>query len=75
MVVCTRIVGDQETKPVRFYSFSLPSDAIRKNWVIENELHWVLDVAPNEDHSWVHKDQAPENLAVIRHSAVLAADN
>lgn len=37
---------------------------------IENELHWVLDVAFNEDHSRVRKDHAPENLAVIRHIAL-----
>jgi len=33
-------------------------------------LHWVLDVALNEDHSRVRKDHAPENLAVIRHIAL-----
>ena len=36
----------------------------------ENELHWVLDIALNEDHSRVRKDQAPENLAVLRHIAL-----
>ena len=29
-----------------------------------------LDVALNEDHSRVRKDQAPENLAVLRHIAL-----
>lgn len=76
MVVCTRIVGDKHTKQVRFYISSLPSNAqrileiVRKHWAIENELHWVLDVALNEDHSRVRKDHAPENLAVIRHIAL-----
>lgn len=76
MVICTRSVGDKQTKQVRFYISSLPSDAqrileiVRKHWAIENELHWVLDVAFNEDHSRVRKDQAPENLAVIRHIAL-----
>jgi predicted transposase YbfD/YdcC len=76
MVVCTRIVGDKQTKQVRFYISSLPSNAqrileiVRKHWAIENELHWVLDVALNEDHSRVRKDHAPENLAVIRHIAL-----
>jgi len=27
-----------------------------------NELHWVLDVALQEDHSRIRKDHAPENL-------------
>jgi len=75
-VVCTRIVGDKHTKHVRFYISSLPSDAqrileiVRKHWAIENELHWVLDVALNEDHSRVRKNHAPENLAVLRHIAL-----
>ena len=76
MIVCTRIIGDQETKETRYYISSLPSNAerilhaVRKHWSIENELHWVLDVALNEDHSRVRKDQAPENLAVLRHIAL-----
>jgi predicted transposase YbfD/YdcC len=76
MVVCTRILGDQVTKRIRYYIYSLPSDAerllqiVRKHWTIENELHWVLDVALNEDHSRVRKDQAPENFAVLRHIAL-----
>lgn len=76
MVVCTRIMDNQETKHVRFYISSLPSnakrilEAVRKHWSIENDLHWVLDVALNEDHSRVRKDQAPENFAVLRHIAL-----
>lgn len=76
MMVCTRIIGDQETQETRYYISSLPSHAerilyaVRKHWSIENELHWVLDVALNEDHSRVRKDQAPENLAVLRHIAL-----
>jgi predicted transposase YbfD/YdcC len=67
---------EKETKQVRYYISSLPSNAerilrvVRKHWSIENELHWVLDVALNEDHSRVRKDQAPENLAVLRHIAL-----
>jgi predicted transposase YbfD/YdcC len=76
MVVCTRIIADKETRFVRYYISSLESDAerilhaVRKHWSIENKLHWVLDVAMNEDHSRVRKDQAPENLAVLRHIAL-----
>jgi len=76
MVLCTRIIDNKETKQVRFYISSLPSqakrilEAVRKHWSIENDLHWVLDVALNEDHSRVRKDHAPENLAVLRHIAL-----
>src|SRR5690349_1672036 len=76
MVMSTRISDGKETKRVRFYISSLPSqaerilDIVRKHWSIENDLHWVLDVALNEDHSRVRKDQAPENFAVLRHMAL-----
>ncbi len=76
MVVSTRMVGDKQTKKTRYYLSSLPGDpekllhVVRRHWAIENELHWVLDVAMNEDHSRVRKDQAPENLAVLRHIAL-----
>lgn len=70
------MVGDKQTKKTRYYISSLSSDPqrllhiVRRHWAIENELHWVLDVALNEDHSRVRKDQAPENLAVLRHIAL-----
>jgi predicted transposase YbfD/YdcC len=76
MVISTRIIGEEQTKFVRYYITSLSSDAkrilhvIRRHWAIENELHWVLDVAMDEDHNRVHKDQAPENMAVLRHIAL-----
>jgi len=76
MVVCTRIMREKQTTHVRFYISSLPSnaqrilEAVRKHWAIENDLHWVLDVALNEDHSRVRKDHAPENFAVLRHIAL-----
>jgi predicted transposase YbfD/YdcC len=76
LVLCTRIIGEKQTQHVRFYISSLPSnakrilEAVRKHWSIENELHWVLDVAMNEDHSRVRKDQAPANFSVLRHIAL-----
>ena len=76
MVMSTRMVGDKQTQKTRYYISSLPCDPerllriVRRHWAIENELHWVLDVALNEDHSRVRKDQAPENFAVLRHIAL-----
>jgi predicted transposase YbfD/YdcC len=75
-VVCTRMNNNQETRQVRYYISSLKSEAkrllavSRHHWGIENELHWVLDVALNEDLSRVRKDHAPANLAVLRHIAL-----
>ncbi len=34
------------------------------------QLHWVLDVAFQEDASRIRKDHAPANLAVVRHIAL-----
>ena len=46
------------------------SQSIRGHWSIENQFHWVLDVEFNEDDSRIRKDNAPENLAIIRHIAL-----
>ena len=42
---------------------------IRTHWSIENQLHWTLDVVFDEDDARTRKDNAPENLAVIRRLA------
>ena len=76
MAVSTRMTDDKTTTKTRYYISSLTSNAqrllqtARRHWSIENELHWVLDVALNEDHSRIRKDHAPENFAVLRHIAV-----
>lgn len=44
--------------------------ATREHWGIENSLHWVLDVAFNEDRCRMRKDNSGENFAVIRHIAL-----
>ena len=69
-------IDGAETQQVRYYISSLPGNAqrilqvCRRNWAIENELHWILDVALNEDHTRVRKDRAPEKFAVLRHIAL-----
>jgi len=40
--------------------------AARAHWGIENELHWVLDVAYREDDSRIRVDNAAENFSVLR---------
>ena len=64
---------DGETETERRYLISShPADAekileaSRPHWQIENGLHWVLDVAFEEDHSQVRTQNAAENLALVR---------
>ena len=40
------------------------------DWGTENSLHWVLDMAFDEDRSRVRTGNADQNLAVVRHMAV-----
>ena len=34
---------------------------------IENTLHWILDVVFNENQSTVRKDNASQNMGILRH--------
>ena len=76
IVESVRRMGDKTTTAIRYYLNSFASDAnrlaiaVRSHWGIENNLHWVLDVAFNEDDCPVHKDNAPENLARLRQIAL-----
>ena len=75
-VESTRIVKEQETIENRFYissrrlSASEALDASRGHWSIENELHWVLDVAFREDDCRVRAGNAAENLSMVRQLAL-----
>ncbi len=45
------------------------AEAVRSHWAIENKLHWVLDVAFNEDRSRLTGHGA-HNMAIVRHFAI-----
>jgi predicted transposase YbfD/YdcC len=76
MLRCERRIGKQVTVFTRFYLTSLPPDAkrftavVRAHWCIENQLHWVLDVAFDEDNNRARSGHSPHNLAIIRHLAL-----
>ena len=64
------------TAEIRHYlsSAELPPEALaaaaRRHWVIENGLHWVLDVGFREDDSRVRERNAARNLALLRRIAL-----
>jgi len=68
-----RKVGDEESNFERRYYISsreLTAEqlavAVRGHWAVENRLHWVLDVSFGEDASTVRKDNAPQNLSLLK---------
>ncbi|MBW8894154.1 MAG: ISAs1 family transposase [Burkholderiales bacterium] len=65
----------ETTASVRYIALSKPltprklAETVRTHWTIENQLHWSLDVVFHEDDARTRKDNAPQNLAVIRRLA------
>lgn len=76
MVEAQRRVGEQVSTERRYYLMSLPGDArafgaaVRSHWGVENGLHWVLDIAFQEDASRMRKDHSQQNFVVLRHMAL-----
>jgi predicted transposase YbfD/YdcC len=77
LVESERTVGGKTTLEQRHYICSKANisakeamAASRSHWSIENELHWVLDVAFREDECRVRAGNAGENFAVVRHIAL-----
>jgi predicted transposase YbfD/YdcC len=52
------------------HSAETVGSGIRGHWSIENQLHWSLDVLFREDACQVRKDNAPENLNILRKIAL-----
>lgn len=71
-----KVRNEPEAVIVRWYLLSTLLTAermlqvARTHWTIENQLHWVLDVAFEEDRARSRKDNAPQNLALLRKLAL-----
>jgi predicted transposase YbfD/YdcC len=72
-----RYVDGRWSEEVRYYISSIKSDDaakierfIRNHWSVETGLHWVLDVAFNEDDCRVRIGHAAENLSTSRRIAL-----
>lgn len=60
----------------RFYITSLVMLAallgpiVREHWLVENGLHWVLDMNFRDDECRVRTDHAPANFSTLKHMAL-----
>ena len=82
VVQSDRTIDNKATTALRFYISSKAMtaeetlNATRQHWEVENNLHWMLDVAFNEDACQTKDEYAAENLSTLRRIAlnVLKAD-
>jgi predicted transposase YbfD/YdcC len=71
-----RFPDGSATQQTRYYLLStlLPAEqfgqAVRSHWGIENQVHWLLDVAFREDECRVRVGDGAENFAVLRRLAL-----
>lgn len=67
-----RRIKGKESKEIAYYISSLQADrpellkAPRAHWGVENNLHWILDVAYKEDACKLRKGYGGENFSVLR---------
>lgn len=76
VVQSDREINGVVTTALRFYIMSkaLAAEQVleisRRHWAVENNLHWVLDVAFSEDACQVRTGNGAENLSVLRRIAL-----
>jgi predicted transposase YbfD/YdcC len=76
MVESERVIGEKTTKQTKYYILSIEgnveifSHAVRAHWGIENNVHWILDVAFREDLSRIRAGNSAHNFALLRHIAL-----
>ena len=82
VVQSDRTIDGKATTALRFYISSKAMtaegmlNATRQHWEVENNLHWMLDVAFGEDACQTKDEYAAENLSTLRRIAlnILKAD-
>lgn len=83
-LICVESIRKENKKSStekRYYLSSLEPNAkilaecIRKHWTVENELHWSLDVAFNEDKCKIKDKNAAANFAATRRFALALLKN
>lgn len=77
LVISERETHEGNTIEYRYYISSLDPKqpdkilhSIRAHWQIENNLHWVLDVAYREDQSRIRDENSALNMSWLRKTAL-----
>lgn len=77
LVISERETHEGNTIEYRYYISSLdPKEpdkillSIRDHWQVENNLHWVLDVAYREDQSRIRDENSALNMSWLRKTAI-----
>lgn len=71
-----RTVKGKHSREDRYYISSVKPDAaviaklVRGHWGIENQQHWTLDMAFDEDRNRTRKKNGPDNFALLRRIAL-----
>ena len=75
-VASERQQGGQTSYHSRWYASSLTADAeqfatiIREHWSVENQLHWVLDVAFREDQLKISDPDGAAHIALFNRACL-----
>ncbi len=83
-VSCSRTIikSDKTTHFTRYFitnhtdlSAEESASFVRKHWGIENGLHWILDMAFDEDQARHRAENCAKNMAILRHFALTMLKN
>ena len=81
-VTATRDTGEKVTQETRYFISSLDTEdkaklgsIVRAHWSIDNQLHWTLDVAFDEDQCRTRSGHSAANMTTLRHVALNLAKN
>lgn len=70
------VITDEVSTETRYYISSRlltaaeANERVRSHWLVENRLHWCLDMTFGQDACRIRTNNAAENFAVVRHFAL-----
>ena len=72
VIISERLANGKAEREVRYFISSRVLSAqaflqtVRDHWLVENQLHWVMDVVFGEDGHQLRKGHGPENFTILR---------